>query len=148
MIHFCCSAAGSVFKAVENSTGEMVAIKQIVISKQVNKQVVINEILLMRMCKHPAIVHFKDAFIVKGVLWVVMEFIDGEDLTQVISANKMSEEQIALCLRESTAGLLHMHEKDIVHRDIKSDNIMLAMDGRVKISMLNSSDFKILTKSS
>ena len=65
-----------------------------------------------------------------------MEFIDGEDLTQLISSQKMTEDQIAATTHEVTAGLAHLHSKDIIHRDIKSDNVMVAMDGRVKISKL------------
>jgi p21-activated kinase 1 len=63
-----------------------------------------------------------------------MEFIDGEDLTQLISSQKMTEDQISATTHEVTAGLAHLHSKDIIHRDIKSDNVMVAMDGRVKIS--------------
>lgn len=127
-------ASGSVYSAVEKATGKVCAIKQIVVSKQVNKQVVVNEIMLMKMCDSPAIVQFMDSFLVNGTLWVAMEFIDGEDLTQIISANKMSEPQIAAVARETLVGLAHLHEKGIVHRDIKSDNVMVANDGRIKIT--------------
>lgn len=128
-------ASGSVYLATENSTGNKLAIKQIIIDRQVNKQVLVNEVMLMRMCKHHSIVDFKDSFLVNGVLWVAMELIDGEDLTQLITAaGRMTEDQIAIILREVLAGLGHLHEKEIVHRDIKSDNVMVALDGRVKIT--------------
>lgn len=128
-------ASGSVYLATENATGNKVAIKQIIIDRQVNKQVLVNEVMLMRMCRHPSIVQFNDSFLVNGVLWVAMELIDGEDLTQIITAaGKMTEPQIALILRETIAGLGHLHEKEIIHRDIKSDNVMIALDGRVKIT--------------
>jgi serine/threonine protein kinase len=78
---------------------QQLAIKQIVVARQANKQVVVNEILLMRMCQHSSIVQFCDAFLVHGTLWVAMEYIEGEDLTQIIAANKMTEPQIAACLR-------------------------------------------------
>jgi len=120
--------------ATDTRTSERVAIKQIVVAKQVNKQVVINEIMLMKSCNHPAIVRFIDAYLLSGTLWVAMELIEGVDLTQVISACKLTEPQIATIIRESTAALAHLHEKEIVHRDIKSDNIMVSRDGRIKLT--------------
>jgi serine/threonine protein kinase len=127
-------ASGSVYLATEVATGNKVAVKQIIVAKQVNKQVIVNEVSLMKQCQHPSIVQFLDSYLLNGTLWVAMELIDGEDLTQVIAASKVTEKQIAYITRETLAGLGHLHEKEIVHRDIKSDNVMVAMDGRVKIS--------------
>ena len=97
-------ASGSVYVATENATGNKIAIKQIIISKQVNKQVVVNEIMLMKLCKHHAIVQYLDSFILSGTLWVAMELINGEDLTQLISANKLNEAQIATITREVSSN--------------------------------------------
>jgi len=63
-----------------------------------------------------------------------MELINGEDLTQVISANKLTEPQISVIVRDTLAGLGHLHEKGIVHRDIKSDNVMISLEGKIKIT--------------
>ena len=52
------------------------------------------------MCKHPSIVQFIDSYLLQGTLWVAMELINGEDLTQVINANKLTESQIALIIRD------------------------------------------------
>ena len=54
-----------------------------VLSRQPKPDVLINEISLMKSCQHPAIVQFHDSFLVTDTLWVVMELVDGEDLTQV-----------------------------------------------------------------
>ena len=78
---------------------------------------VVNEILLMRMCQHPSIVAFNDAYLVEGTLWVAMEFIDGEDLTQIIAANKLTEPQIAACLRAVRISIMlrtHGRERERV----------------------------------
>jgi serine/threonine protein kinase len=78
-----------------------VAIKQMILSQQPNPQVVINEILLMKDCNHPAIVNFIDSYLLDGVLWVVMEFMDGSDLTSVIEAcHPFEEHHISTICRE------------------------------------------------
>lgn len=46
----------------------------------------------------------------------------------------MSEGQIAAVSREVTEGLKHLHEHGVIHRDIKSDNILLSMEGHIKLS--------------
>lgn len=54
----------------------------------------------MKLCSHNAIVQYMDSYLLEGTLWVAMELIDGEDLTQVISACQLTESQIALIIRE------------------------------------------------
>jgi len=117
--------------------GLQVAVKQMVISKQVKKEVLINEILIMKTSHHPSIVNYVDSYLVEGSLWVAMEFMDGGSLAEVIAANEyMSEPQIAAIGKEVLAGLeyLHTQPNPIIHRDIKSDNILMSTDGRVKIT--------------
>ena len=64
-----------------------------------------------------------------------MELIDGGDLTQIISAAyPLPEDVIAAVMYATLSALEHLHEKEIIHRDIKSDNIMIGMDGNVKLS--------------
>jgi p21-activated kinase 1 len=124
-----------VFSAVENSTGRRAAIKQMILSRQPKPDVLINEILLMKSCQHPAIVGFYDGFLVAETLWVVMELVDGEDLTQVLTCNNMTEGQIAAVTREALLALDHLHSKNIIHRDIKSDNMMVSgVTGDVKLT--------------
>lgn len=127
--------SGSVFVAIDSRTGQEVAIKQMILSQQPNPQVVVNEIVLMQDCNHPAIVNYIDSYLVDGCLWVVMEFMDGSDLTSVIEAcAPFKESEIATICREVLAGLDHLHQKEIIHRDIKSDNVMMSMNGAVKIT--------------
>lgn len=56
------------------------------------------------------------------------------DRTDVVTANLMSEGQIAAVAKEVTEGLLHLHEHGVIHRDIKSDNVLLSLDGNIKLS--------------
>ena len=131
------STSGVVYMAVDSRNGQQVAIKEMVLEDQPNKEIIINEILLMRDCNHRAIVNYIDSYLVDGALWVVMEYVDGCDLTQLIEVcHPMAEEHIAAVTQEVLAGLDHLHQKNIIHRDIKSDNVMVSKSGNLKISTL------------
>jgi hypothetical protein len=129
------SASGGVYSA-RDKMGNPVAIKQMNLEKQPKQDLIINEILVMRESSHPNIVNYKDSYLWKGDLWVVMEYMEGGSLTDVCTGHFMSEGQIAAVSREVCEGLRHLHSHGVIHRDIKSDNILLSMNGEVKLSML------------
>jgi p21-activated kinase 1 len=93
-------ASGGVFTAYEVGSNKCVAIKQMNLEQQPKKDLIINEILVMKDSKHKNIVNFMDSFLVKGDLWVVMEYMEGGSLTDVVTFNIMSEGQIAAVCRE------------------------------------------------
>ncbi|KAI4127937.1 MAG: hypothetical protein LQ338_002961 [Usnochroma carphineum] len=127
-------ASGGVFTAYEVATNRCVAIKQMNLEQQPKKDLIINEILVMKDSKHKNIVNFMDSYLRHGDLWVIMEYMEGGSLTDVVTFNMMSEGQIAAVCRETLNGLQHLHSKGVIHRDIKSDNILLAMDGNIKLT--------------
>jgi p21-activated kinase 1 len=127
-------ASGGVFSAYENGSDRCVAIKQMNLEQQPKKDLIINEILVMKDSKHKNIVNFMDSFLVRGDLWVVMEYMEGGSLTDVVTFNIMSEGQIAAVCRETLNGLQHLHSKGVIHRDIKSDNILLSLEGNIKLT--------------
>jgi len=93
-------ASGGVFKAYEVGTRRCVAIKQMNLAQQPKQDLIINEIRVMKENKHKNIVNFNDSFLHDGDLWVVMEYMEGGSLTDVVSFNIMSEGQIAVVCRE------------------------------------------------
>ena len=128
------SASGGVYTAYQVGTNLSVAIKQMDLDKQPKKDLIINEILVMRASRHPNIVNYIDSFLHKNDLWVVMEYMEGGSLTDVVTANLMTEGQIAAVSRETAQGLEHLHRHGVIHRDIKSDNVLLSMNGDIKLS--------------
>lgn len=128
------SASGGVYTAYQAGTNSSVAIKQMNLEKQPKQDLIINEILVMKSSRHPNIVNFIDSFLHKGDLWVVMEYMEGGSLTDVVTCNIMTEGQIAAVSRETTEGLRHLHSHGVIHRDIKSDNILLSLTGDIKLS--------------
>jgi len=129
-------AAGEVYLATETQSGRRIAIKKMPLNAQ-NMKLLVNEIDIMKSSKHPNVTEYIDCFIVDDKLWVTMEYMNGGCLTEVLEQFEnvqMTEEQIALCCLETLKGLAYIHRLHRIHRDIKSDNILLNLKGEVKLA--------------
>lgn len=130
-------AAGEVFLATDSTSGRRVAIKKMALNAQ-NLKLLSTEIQIMKTSKHANIIEYIDAYIVDKKLWVVMEFMGAGCLTEILDQFEngvhMTEPQIAFVCRANLRGLTYVHSMHRIHRDIKSDNILLGSDGSVKIA--------------
>ncbi|KAJ3237144.1 Protein kinase [Chytriomyces hyalinus] len=130
-------ASGTVYlcHAVTKPRHPFVAIKHMDLRLQNRKELIVNEIMVMKECgSHPNIVTYLDAYLVHNYLWVVLEYMEGGSLTDVIQDATLSEPLIARVTFETLKGLSFLHSKNIIHRDVKSDNILISRHGSVKLA--------------
>ena len=84
---------------------------------------------------HPSIVEMYDVGVDDGLYFIVMEYVDGKTLKQLIKkrGNLTLSEAIDIML-QLTDGMSHAHDSYIIHRDLKPQNIMIKDDGQIKIT--------------
>eukprot|EP01125_Pyxidicula_operculata_P016771 TRINITY_DN57_c0_g2_i1.p1 TRINITY_DN57_c0_g2~~TRINITY_DN57_c0_g2_i1.p1 ORF type:complete len:492 (-),score=114.93 TRINITY_DN57_c0_g2_i1:177-1652(-) len=130
-------AAGEVYLANSKERGGKVAVKKMPVNSE-NVKLLCTEIVIMKESKHDNIVEYIDSFIVENnQLWVVMELMDGGCLTDVLEQFdnvRLNEGQIAHVCLSTLRALTYIHKHHRIHRDIKSDNILLNSRGDVKIA--------------
>lgn len=127
-------STGTVCIATDKSTNRQVAVKKMDLRKQQRRELLFNEVVIMRDYHHPNIVEMYDSFLVDDELWVVMEYLEGGALTDIVTYSRMDESQIATVCSQCLKPLAYLHSQGVIHRDIKSDSILLTADGRVKLS--------------
>jgi len=129
-------AVGQIFSAIDQRTGNKVAIKEMIL-KPSQKDALIAEMAIMKQSKHENVVSFFGAYNTNNKIWVVMELMDSGCLTEVLDHHdqiQMNEGQIARVCVEVLKALHHMHQMHCIHRDIKSDNVLLNSKGEVKLA--------------
>ncbi|GAQ78227.1 Serine/threonine protein kinase [Klebsormidium nitens] len=134
---------GSVHKVKRFSDGNTYAIKESNVKNmaQEEKMDAVNEIRLLASVRHDNVIQYHEAFIDGGKLCIVMEFAEHGDLAKAIKDRAQQrkhfpEEQIWSYLIQICRGLQALHATRIIHRDIKSANIMRPDSSRVKIGDL------------
>ncbi|XP_056292052.1 mitogen-activated protein kinase kinase kinase kinase 3-like isoform X4 [Pseudoliparis swirei] len=126
---------GDVYKARNVNTGELAAIKVIKLEPGEDFDVVQQEIIMMKDCKHSNIVAYFGSYLRRDKLWISMEYCGGGSLQDIYHVTgPLSESQIAYMSRETLQGLYYLHNKGKMHRDIKGANILLTDNGYVKLA--------------
>lgn len=92
------------------------------------------EAAVNRKLNHPNVVNSIDSGMTGGISYIALEYVDGETLKDVIAdKGKMEQEEAVHCALCILAALSHAHQRGIIHRDVKSQNVMITRSGQVKI---------------
>ncbi len=127
---------GVVYKAEDTKLKREVAIKFLphhISSNKEDRQRFEIEAQAAAALNHPNIAHIYAIEEADDELFIVMEFIDGEEIKDKIKAGSIPNENVTNIANQIAEGLEAAHKKGIIHRDIKSSNIMITKDGKVKI---------------
>jgi serine/threonine protein kinase/tetratricopeptide (TPR) repeat protein len=140
---------GVVYKAQDIKLDRVVAIKflpQHLTTETVEKERFVHEAKAASALNHTNVTTIYEIDEFEGQTFIVMEYCEGETLRQVIEKETLSIRKVLDIAVQICEGLTIAHEKGIVHRDIKSDNIMLTPRGQVKIMDFGLAKLKGATK--
>lgn len=125
---------GIVYKAKHLKDNIVCAVKVIPMKKETKIEQIEQEIAMMELCNHKNIVKYCGTYLKGTDLWIAMELMDGGKLTDLVLQTRFTEPEIALVLKETLEALSYMHKTLMIHRDIKTDNILLNSKGDIKLA--------------
>lgn len=125
---------GKVFLAKEEKSNDVVAIKQLNGRHKANQDAIIHEMQMIAKFNHPNIVTYKHNFSQDGLLYIVMEYCANGSLDDMLDKQRVVSVFAWKWIGTITETLQFVHEKKIVHHDIKPDNILFTEDRNLKIS--------------
>ncbi|PGH15610.1 STE/STE20/YSK protein kinase [Polytolypa hystricis UAMH7299] len=126
---------GTVYKAIEKATGEIVAIKHIDLeSSEDDIQEIQQEISVLSTCASPYVTQYRTSFLRGYKLWIVMEFLGGGSCLDLLKPGVFNEAHIAIICQQLLLGLDYLHSEGKIHRDIKAANVLLSQAGKVKLA--------------
>ena len=129
---------GKVILVKENRTDETYALKQVRVTllDKAQRDQTLTEVKVLARMRHPNIIRYKDAFVEDGILHICMEYALFGDLHNIIKARRgelFSEHQLIIWFTQIVQALHYMHQRRILHRDLKTQNIFLDSHGVIKL---------------
>ncbi|KAH7097083.1 hypothetical protein BKA62DRAFT_818558 [Auriculariales sp. MPI-PUGE-AT-0066] len=130
-------ASGQVYRALNFTTGETVAVKQIQLANIPKAELseIMSEIDLLRNLNHPNIVKYKGFVKTREYLNIILEYCENGSLQHICKRfGKFPENLVGVYISQVLEGLVYLHDQGVIHRDIKGANILTNKDGTVKLA--------------
>ncbi len=131
-------AMGAVYKALHPQFKKYVAIKEILADlahhPEIQQRFAREAELLAQLPAHPNIVMVRDALVWENKLYLVMDYVEGGTLGEVVTRGAVPSNQAVVWLDQILSGLAAIHARGIIHRDLKASNILLGRDGTAYLS--------------
>ncbi|KAH0789248.1 CAMK family protein kinase [Histomonas meleagridis] len=128
---------GKIQLCEEKATDQLIVIKEISLLNRTAKEIeeTQKETKILSLLHHPNIVAYKGSFIEDNKLYIMMEYVDGGDLGQKIknATAPFEESQILNWFVQICLAIKHIHDRKIIHRDLKAENVFLMKNGMVKL---------------
>ena len=130
-------AFGEVFLTTKKGTSKLFAAKQIdreFFDNQTTQKYFLNEVYILQKLNHPNIVHFETLKKTKQNIYIIMEYCNGGELSKALedhiekTGKPFSQEVVQHLMKQIISAFKYIHEKGIIHRDIKLQNILLNYD--------------------
>eukprot|EP01098_Paradermamoeba_levis_P014998 TRINITY_DN7408_c0_g1_i1.p1 TRINITY_DN7408_c0_g1~~TRINITY_DN7408_c0_g1_i1.p1 ORF type:complete len:199 (+),score=41.89 TRINITY_DN7408_c0_g1_i1:85-681(+) len=129
-------AYGSVYVGTFIPTQEVVAVKICPVEDEESMTDLFHEIAILKKFNSPKVVKFFGAWKKENELWIGMEYCGGGSVNTLFEVleDPLSEKDISYILKETLEGLIYIHSQGVIHRDIKSPNILMTVTGEIKLA--------------
>jgi serine/threonine protein kinase len=127
---------GAVYRAYDERLRRTVAIKHVLpanAADEGSRERLRREAQAAAGLNHPSIVQIYDIVEIDGVDWIVMELVEGQTMSALIDDGRLGLGEAVALVREIAEGLAEAHAKGIVHRDLKTENVMVTRSFHAKI---------------
>jgi len=124
---------GTVHLAQWLESKDTVAVKVMAHDNMRNQRANLREVFWLHKLDHKNIVKLLGSFLCLTELWVVLEFMEGGTLTEAVQASKFREPEVAYVAKEIFNGMAYMHSQNVIHRDLKSANVMMTVKAEIKL---------------
>lgn len=142
-------ATGNVFKAIHLPTNKTVAIKQLNNLDLTDPEIesLRREIAILSSLRHPYLIEFVGATSTPPY-WIITDFMDNGSLYSCLRNNRLNATELTKIAYESADGVAYLHSKNIIHRDLKTLNVLVSQDNEARVcdfGISRSADSQIMT---